>query len=303
MISRVSIALVTRNGMPLLREVVHAIRVQRSARVVEIVAVDSASNDGTAEFLREAADVFLEIAAADFDHGATRNLAIEHCSGEAVVLLVQDAVPSSDDWLEQLLGPLDEDPGVAGVFARQLLRPDAGRLTRWNLERWLAARPEARVSAVEDVAAFEGLTPLERMNACVFDNVCSCVRRSVWRQRPFPATPIAEDLEWAKEVLLAGHSIAYAPKACVVHSHERSLRYELDRTVLVHQRLRTLFGVRTIPTLAALMRSFPITVVDHVHALRSGEGNRPSFREVARALGLAIVWPLGQYLGGRDARS
>ncbi len=303
MFSGVSIVLVTRNGMALLPDVLSAIRLQRQPRVVEIVAVDTASTDGTAELLQERADVFLQITEADFNHGATRNLAIENCSCEAVVLLVQDAVPSSSDWLENMLAPLEADPRVAGTYARQLPRPDAGRLVRWNLGRWAAARPETRSSRIENAAAFDRLSALERMETCVFDNVCSCIRRSVWDRHPFRATSIAEDLVWAKEVLLAGYSIVYAPQACVVHSHERSLRYEFDRTVLVHEHLKALFGVHTIPTVGALLRSIPTTVVDHAKALATGEGHRPRVREVARALGLAVVWPLGQYLGGRKGES
>ncbi len=64
----------------------------------------------------------------------------------------------------------------------------------------------ASVACAED---FARLSPLERLALCTFDNVCSCIRRSVWRVHPFPEAPIAEDVEWAREVLVAGYRLAY----------------------------------------------------------------------------------------------
>ena len=63
---------------------------------------------------------------------------------------------------------------------------------------------------------------------------------------------MAEDLEWARDVLLAGHALVYAPAAVVVHSHERSARHELRRTRLVHARLAELFDLRLVPDVPCL---------------------------------------------------
>jgi GT2 family glycosyltransferase len=135
---------------------------------------------------------------------------------------------------------------------------------------------------------------MERLRRCTFDNVCSCIRRSVWIDFPFKATPIAEDLEWARDVLLAGHRLAYVPAATVIHSHDRSARYEFTRTYLLHRRLFELFEVRTIPTLAALARAIASSLALH---LRCARADRSYFRPIA----LAFAWPIGQYLGALSA--
>lgn len=297
----VTVALLTRNGVATLHAVLDALDAQRFGGGFEVVVVDTESTDGTAETLAARVDRVVQIRGESFNHGLTRNLAVELARGELVVLLVQDAVPASDGWLEALTAPLRSDPEVAGTFARQLPRPDASRLTRWSLARWLAARDEPHVGALADPNAWAGMHPMERFETSVFDNVCSCVRRSVWSKHPFTATPIAEDLAWGREVVLAGHRLVYVPAAAVLHSHERSARYELGRTYLVHRQLHALFGVRTIPTLPALVRSIALTLADHLRVLRSGDGPRPGAGEVARGLALAVAWPLGQYLGGRAA--
>ncbi|MFH1176798.1 MAG: glycosyltransferase, partial [Acidobacteriota bacterium] len=299
--AEVSVVIPTFNGVATLSHLLTALERQQTQLAWETVAVDSGSTDGTLALLDGRVSRVLRVPRAEFDHGLTRNLGIREARGELVVLLVQDAIPASPDWLEQLARPLLEDPALAGTFARQLPRPDASRLTRHNLARWVAAGEEPRTSRVSGTAAFDALTPLERLELCAFDDVCSCIRRSVWEIHPIPQAAFAEDIDWAREVLLAGHALAFIPAAAVVHSHERSARYELARTRAGHYRLYELLGLRTIPTLRHLLRSFAVTLADHLRCLRVGEGPRPGPREVARALALAFAWPLGQYLGARAA--
>jgi rhamnosyltransferase len=296
----VSVVIPARNGGPRLASVLDAVRQQRTDFATELIAVDSGSTDGTLETLSRRVDVLLKIAPPDFNHGATRNLGASHARGAFVVMLVQDALPQSDRWLEALIAPMRRDPGIAGTFARQVACSDASPLTRHHLATWIAAGPDARTMAIHDHSAYDQWSPLERLKACAFDNVCAAVRRSVWEQHPFPEVPIAEDLAWGREVLLAGHALAYVPDAIVEHSHERSAWHELKRTWVLHQQLHRLFGVRTIPTLRHLARAAASSAIVHRRCLRTAQ-QAPTFQSRLRAHALAIAWPLGQYLGGLTA--
>jgi rhamnosyltransferase len=295
----VSVMLPTWNGAATLPAVLDALAGQRADFAFEIVAVDSGSTDGTLALLRERIDRVLQVPHERFNHGLTRNLGLQHCRGELAVLLVQDAVPASGDWLVALTAPLLADPRLAGSYARQIVRPDASAITRYHLGNWIATSPAPRITFVDDPDRFLALPPKERFLSCVFDNVCSCVRRSVWERHPFRETPIAEDLEWAREVLLAGFGLAYAPAAAVVHSHERPASYELKRTYLVHRRLQALFGLRTIPTLVHLAGAIAATLWTHWRCVTGNDrARRPSLGELRRAAALGIALPLGQYAGG-----
>jgi rhamnosyltransferase len=285
----ISIVVPTFNGASTLPALLDAIARQRIERPFEVVAIDSGSTDGSVELLRTASARVITIPAGTFNHGLTRNRGIEASAGELIVLTVQDAVPASDTWLAALTEPLALDSCLAGTFARQLPRPDAGALTRHYLERWFASSQSPRtVSATH--AELDALPPLARLDRCTFDNVCSCIRRSVWEQHPFRETPIGEDVEWARDVLLSGYRIAYVPDAAVVHSHERSASYEFDRTRVLHRRLYELFGVRTIPTPVHLARAIGACIATHARCEAS-----------VRAMALAFAWPLGQYIGARSA--
>jgi glycosyltransferase involved in cell wall biosynthesis len=296
----VSIVIPTRNGGETLPSLFGAVAHQRVSFRYEIVAVDSGSTDGSLDLIRRRADRLIEIAADRFDHGLTRNLGVEQARGELVVQLVQDAVPADDRWLAELTAPLLAHTNVAGVFARQRPRFDASPITRYYHERWVAAADADRVVAVADSGEFDALQPMDRFLKCAFDNVCSCIRRSVWERHPFRSTPIAEDLEWAREVLLAGHRLVYAPKAVVVHSHDRPARYEFARTYLLHRRLYELFELRTIPTIPRLARAVATSIALHMRCQRAARGAR-AIVDAPRAIALALAWPLGQYCGGLSA--
>ena len=299
----VSIVLLTRNGGSGLRDLIGALSRQRTDFAVEVIALDSGSTDGSAEWLEESPYVHqvVRIPSAQFNHGTTRNQGIQLARGAFAVLVVQDALPVSDQWLANLVAPLRRDPQVAGAFCRQQPRPDARAITVDYLERWAGASSESRRVTFADPRALEALDPGARLQACTFDNVCSCLRRSVWERLPFGETVIAEDVEWAQRALRAGYTLEYVADAAVVHSHDRSAGYELARTYLLHHRLFELFGLRTIPRARDLARAIASAARLHLRCERAARGAGRRATGVWRALSLAVAWPLGQYLGGLSA--
>jgi len=241
---KISIVIPTLNAGELFREVLEGVKAQEIDAELELVIVDSGSEDGTAELGKKYADVFLQIRKEEFNHGQTRNLAIEKSSGELIALLVQDATPSNRHWLSSLASAFD-DPMVAGAYSRQVPRPDCNPLIRIRLLDWASGGGERRIQELTGKSACAPrtnealkLTP-EQIKKVIetfsFDNVSSMIRRSVWEKIKFPSRRFAEDIGWCREVLCQGWKVVYEPESVVIHSHNKSLWYEFKRIYLDHQ--------------------------------------------------------------------
>lgn len=300
MIERVSVVIPTRNGADTIGEVLDAVFAQKHRFALDVVVVDSASTDATRALLARHPVRIETIQPADFDHGATRNLGISLSRGQVVVLLTQDAIPADGALIENLVRPFEE-PDVAGVFARQIPRPDCDVVRRRQLESWLTGRRDpARVSlgGVE----LDSLPPFERYERCVFDNVCSALRRDVWEEIPFPRSAFGEDIAWGRAVLEAGWTLAYEPSAAVVHSHRRPIREEYRRERDAHRRLYELFGLAVVPRRRDVLRGIWWQLRNELpYVWRHVPSGAERWRQLARIAGLSVAAPIGQHQGYRDA--
>jgi rhamnosyltransferase len=295
-----SVIIPTFNGGPLFEKVLEGLRAQRFPGNVELLVIDSGSQDGTVKAAKDAGATVIEIAPHEFDHGLTRNRGIAASSGEIVVLMTQDAVPADEHLLTSLAGAF-EDPKVGGAFARQIPRPEHDILVARNIEGWIAGSPHRRVSEIIDRASYDQLAPIDKFFFCVFDNVCSAIRRRTWVHLPFQQNAFGEDIEWSKRALESGWKIAYEPDARVIHSHDRSALYEYKRTYMCHQTLYRLFGLRSVPTVSSIPRSLWQTMrqdVPYVWKHEKTLQRKISLLTRLMALSLGSVW--GQYRGARD---
>jgi rhamnosyltransferase len=237
----VSVVIPTRNAGLEFATTLEMVHQQQVDDRLEVLVVDTASTDGTVELCRRFGVRVLGIQPHQFNHGLTRNYAIAKASGDYVALLVQDAVPADEAWLARMLEHLVRDPEVAGVMGQQEPRPGADPVTRWELKyRNTRLGDKTRVLEMPDPAEFERLGLEDRIYRCAYDNVSGILRRRVWERYPFQPLPFAEDLDWARRVLKAGHKLVYEPESRVIHSHDRPPAYHLKRHYV---------GTKTIPSI------------------------------------------------------
>jgi len=285
----------TYNAGPDFGPLLEALSNQRTDFTYEVLVVDSGSSDGTREAALGHSARVLDVPKSEFNHGRTRNRGISEASGEFVAMLVQDAVPADQHWLQGLLENLARDERVAGVYSRQIPRPGCDPFTRYALENHFTNLPERREQAIEDPTRYRDLPPSEKLELVTFDDVSSCLRRSVWEKYPFEELSFGEDIEWAERVLRAGYKIVYDPKSAVVHSHSRSAFYEMRRSYVAHKLLGELLGFRALPTFGDLRTRLP-GLVKHRRKLAeaAGGGRRLHLQALTRSVGDQ----LGVYLGG-----
>jgi rhamnosyltransferase len=244
----------------------------------------------------------MSIAPETFNHGATRDQGIAAATCDSVILMVQDALPYDDRLIAYLIAPLS-DSAVAGAYARQIPRPQADIITKRNLETWLTGRATREVRSIADLEAYDGLSPLQKYHFCNFDNVCSVIRKSAWQQEHFGIANFGEDIAWAERVMKRGHKIVYEPAAGVIHSHDRSMRYDYQRTYVCHRMLYRQFGLAQVETaLAALLAWVRVTVSDVLYIAMARTRLMEKLKALMHAPFANAFRILGQYHAVRDER-
>lgn len=300
---KVSVLIVTLDAGAGLERLLQAVSAQEGSFEREIVVVDSGSVDGSDELARRRDATVHRIAKSAFDHGATRNLGVSLTRGEYVALIVQDAVPVDGRWLATMVEELDRDERVAGVYGRQLPHPESGVLVRSVVNGLATAEAERREQRMVSWDEYRALAPGRRRRLAAFDNVSSCLRRSVWEQIPFERTGYGEDIRWGKRVVEAGYKLVYAPGSAVWHSHERGVAFTLRRHYVDQRLMAELFGSRSVPDLRHLILAVPRSFVHRYWLLcRDGAPVRERAGFLSLVAGHAAATEVGAYLACKSDR-
>lgn len=274
-----SIIIPTKNGDKYFRSLLDSLYCQKMIGGAEIIVIDSGSTDRTLDIASQYPVALTRIPPEEFGHGRTRNLGARMARGEFLVYLPQDATPVGPDWLDALLRPF-ADPAVAGVYCRQVPRPDASAMERWFLLNTYTPQYGVRMLGKSDDIT---------LSKCFFSTVGGAIRASLWKEHPFREDVImSEDQAWSKDVMLAGHSIAYQPAAELIHSHQYGIadifRRNFDSGFSIHQIFSNRTGISFTQSVSRLAQ-------EALFVLRSGrlpDIFRFPLYEFARHLGFWI---------------
>jgi rhamnosyltransferase len=295
----VSIVIPTRNAGPEFPELLERLLAQRSPFPTEIIVIDSGSTDGTLQWCSRFPVTVLTIPPEEFDHGETRDRAIRRAQGRFIALLVQDALPANEWWLERLIDPMLRDEAIAGVYSRQIPRPGSDAFVQRHVNDHVASRPEPRRQQLDGSIDLTALSLEAKIALFSFDNVSSAIRRSVWERFPFGRAAFGEDIRWAKRVMEAGYAIYYQPDSIVIHSHDRSAWYDFKRFVASYRLYHELFGGDPPSLRFTLFAALPYGIYVNLFKLPH---ERLTPRVIRKALAKGLAFPLGQYLGPRVTR-
>ena len=189
--------------------------------------VDSESTDGTARLAKNFGLEVLTIPRKSFNHGATRQFALEKILPlDVIIFLTQDVLLHDDDSLARLVKIFSEDESVGLSYGRQLPHVDAT-----NEAKFLRAfnyPPESQLRSFDDRKIF-GLKTAFASNSFAAYRV-----ESLQSVGGFPSNvPLCEDMFVAAKMLMSGLKIFYAADAKVFHSHNYTAAQEFRRYVQI----------------------------------------------------------------------
>ncbi len=181
---------------------------------LEIIVVDSSSNDETARLVRERfPTVTYSVCSAGMGAMATaRNVAYHMSSGEVLAFIDDDAF-AEPEWLEKLL-PFFEDPAVGAVGGRQIRRQPG------ELEEGADA-----IGQLREDGTITGNFAADPGRPVLVDHLLGAnmsFRRSVLDQiggihDGYGGTCVREETDLCLRVAHAGYRLVYTPDAVVEH--------------------------------------------------------------------------------------
>jgi rhamnosyltransferase len=210
----ISVVIPVLNAAPYLPSLLAALERQQPVHPDEVILVDSGSTDATVAISGGSARVRV-LPLDRFTHGRSRNRGVQAASSKVVVLMTQDAIPEDENWLARLVEPLGTN-GIVATCSRQVPRKNASPMERFFLQK--------RFPRAGEIRNLERLGSDVSYERVLFSDVSCAVLRDRLLEHPYDeALIMGEDQKLARELILAGHAMAYVPESVVIHSHRYSL--------------------------------------------------------------------------------
>lgn len=195
----------------------------------KILIIDSQSTDGTLTCAENFGLEVLTIARQNFNHGTTRQFALEHLLKkfplDVIIFLTQDVLLHDEQSLAKLVEIFAEDESVGLSYGRQL--PHEGATNEAKFLRAFNYPPESQLRSFDDRKIF-GLKTAFASNSFAAYRV-----EALRNVGGFPNVPLSEDMYVAAKMLMSGWKIFYAADAQVYHSHNFTAAQEFRRYVQI----------------------------------------------------------------------
>lgn len=226
--------------------------------------VDSESDDSTLNIAKEFNWEILSIKADSFNHGLTRQMAVEKLrkdNFDTAVFATQDTIPANPDTLRLLAESLEKQ-GAAAAYARQM------PVTGTGMDAFFRQRnyPEkSRLKSIHDSKELGLMTPF------CSNSLAAWNLKFIEQAGGFVKTSFGEDILMAAKLLQQGEKIFYCAESKCFHEHKNSIYQVFKRGVdigTMHRNfpeLKKNFGsiesfAERIPTKAIIRYIIPLAI-------------------------------------------
>lgn len=207
-----------------LEETLNAIYRQKASFEWDVLVTDSGSKDNSVQILERFSNQYgnlklVQIEKEEYSHGGTRQWAAENSDADYMVYLSQDAVPHTENWLEEMVAPFAINPKIVGVVAKQKPRTYCFPAMKYDIQ---AVFNEQGVD--DAITLWQGRDPQfegHYTKESFYSDVCSAAPREfLVNSIGYRPVRYSEDYEYGKDIIDAGYIKAYSSKAVVEHSND-----------------------------------------------------------------------------------
>ncbi len=229
------------NGSQWLEKLLGSIYTQKVNFKFNILCVDSGSTDNSIQIInkfKNRGNLKLEIINnEEFGHGRTRNMIVDMVNTKYTLLITQDILPTSNDWLQKIHDSLSVDEKIAAVFCRHKAWPTSHPVQMRYIKKTfddylLHIKTFASYKFINEVSYFTNKDDIKVWDkVTAFSNVCAIYRTDVIKEIKFEEVDFAEDRRFMKTAIEMGYYIGYLDNTSIYHSHDYGYWGTLMRTV------------------------------------------------------------------------
>jgi GT2 family glycosyltransferase len=260
-----SIVIVSYNARDDLARTLASIVSTPPAVTYEIVVVDNASSDSSAEVARQTAGVRVIEAGSNLGFAAATNLGIRASSGRDLLLLNSDTIVPPGA-IDRLVAALQAHPDVAVVGPRLVdgaghaelsFGPMLSPLREWRRQRLMRAlsRGDADATAQVEAATRQSQFPDWVSGACLLVRRTDALAVGLLDERFFIYT---EDVDFCASIRARGRRVLFEPSIEVVHLRGRSVAAAPEATRAAYRRSHLAFYEKHYPWLAPFLRAYHV---------------------------------------------
>lgn len=161
---------------------------------------------------------------SEFSHSLTREKAAYDSDGDIIVFITQDVRIVRDDWLYNLVKPIEEGDAVL-CYSRQLCDNE-------TIEKYTR---ESNYPAISHYQSKEDIPQLG-LKTFFSSDASSAISRQVFEELngfDHKRLPTSEDMYMAYKVVMAGYKIKYCADSEVIHCHDFNSRDQYHKYVLI----------------------------------------------------------------------
>jgi GT2 family glycosyltransferase len=263
--AKVSVIIVNYNGQHLLGALLESLA-RQTRPADEVLLVDNASSDGSAQFVRETFPwVTVKALLTNTGFAEGNNIGFAQAQGEYVALLNSDTVVG-EQWLAELERMLDRDERIGAAVAKIFLDAAHTRIAQVGAEFNNLCNVWGRGFNQPDHGQFEEPTEVPALTAC-----SAMIRRRALEGEPLFDRSFFmyhEELDLSLRLRGRGYTIVYVPTAVVYHKWMQSVKQVSPQPFLYQQlyfnRKRSKILAKYYP-LSLLLRSSPLILLSFIY--------------------------------------